>query len=266
VEQVTSRSNPLIRRFREAAREGRLDATVLLDGPHLLEEARRSNVEVEVVAFGQSFAARHAQLADSVVRSGVRSVIVPDGILETLTPVRQPRGVVALARLQPVALEDAVAANPPQLILVLESVQDPGNVGAVIRTAEACGGTAVLTAPGCADPLGWKALRGGMGSTFRLPVTSTPTSVATAAMRRAGVRMFAAVPRGGAPLHLADLTGPAAVLLGGEGPGLSSSAIDAADERITIAMRPPVESLNVSIAAALILYEASRQRANVAVR
>jgi TrmH family RNA methyltransferase len=266
VEHVTSRGNPVVKRFREVARQGRLGDTVLLDGPHLLEEALKSRVEVEVAAFSDASLDRRSTLASAVARSGARVVTAPTALLEAIAPVRQPSGVVALARMNQVSVEQAVASGLPQLILFLESVQDPGNVGAIVRTAEGCGGTAVLVGPGCADPLGWKALRGSMGSAFRLPVSSTDGRHATEALRAAGVRILAAVPRGGTPLHRADLTVPAAILLGGEGAGLSPEALAAAVEQVTIEMRPPVESLNVSVAAALILYEASRQRAHVAIR
>ena len=266
MEHLTSRSNPLVKRFREAGREGRIGDTVLLDGSHLLEEALASRIELEVVAFSDASAERQPTLVAATLRSGARVVTVPEALLETLSPVRQPSGVVALARMQSVDVGKAIGMNPPQLILLLESIQDPGNVGAIVRTAEACGATAVLVGRGCADPIGWKALRGSMGSAFRLPVASTDSQAATRALRSAGVRIFAAVPRGGTPLRLAELTSPAAILLGGEGPGLSLSTVEAADETLSIEMRPPVESLNVSTAAALILYEASRQRGDVAVR
>lgn len=255
-----------MKRFREVAREGRVGETVLLDGPHLIEEALGSGVELEVVAFSEASTERQHTLIARGVRSGARVVTVPDPLLDSLSPVRQASGVVALARLKTVDLRHAVAATPPQLILVLESIQDPGNVGAIVRTAEACGGSAVVVDHGCADPLGWKALRGSMGSAFRLPIASASLDEAIDALRRAGVRIFAAVPRSDTPLRAADLTAPAAILLGGEGGGLSPGAVEAADENLTIGMRPPVESLNVSVAAALILYEASRQRADVPVR
>lgn len=266
MERLTSRSNPLITRFRDVARAGRIGETVLLDGPHLLDEALKSRVELEVVAFGDAFAARHDALVAATAQSGARVVTMPDALLGASSPVRQASGVVALARHQPADLETAIAAKTPQLILVLESVQDPGNVGAIIRTAEACGGTAVVITHGCADPFGWKALRGSMGSTFRLPIASAGTGDAIRVLRRTGVRLYAALPRDGTSLRLADLTSPSAVFLGGEGEGLSQTAVDAIGDSLTIDMRPPVESLNVSVAAALILYEASRQRADVAVR
>ena len=147
------------------------------------------------------------------------------------------------------------------MVLMLSQVQDPGNVGAIIRAAEACGATGVVAGEGTADPFGWKALRGAMGSTFRLPVASGQTLAdAVASARAAGLRVFATAAREGTPLAACDLRGPSAILFGGEGAGLPQDLLDASDERLTIPMRPPVESLNVAIAAALVLYEAARQR------
>ena len=147
------------------------------------------------------------------------------------------------------------------LVLIAIDVQDPGNLGAIVRVAEAAGATGLVAAGGSANPFGWKALRGSMGSAFRLPIASEISAdEAVAEARRRGCRVIAAVPRDGRPVFGADLTGPIAVLIGGEGHGLSSAVTDAADDRITIPMQPPVESLNAAVTTALIVYEARRQR------
>lgn len=266
MEQVTSRQNAVVKRFREIARAGRAGDDVLLDGSHQVEEALASNVTLEVVAFGSEALQKGlTPLAARCTTAGARVLLVPDDLLGVMSPVQRASGVVAVARLQSASIEHALSRGP-QLILLLDGVQDPGNVGAIIRTAEGCGATAVITGPGTADPRGWKALRGSMGSTFRLPVATADRLVAAVTeARSAGIRIFAAAPRGGTPLAEADLTGPAAIILGGEGSGLAPEAVDSADEQLTITMRPPVESLNVAIAAGVILYEASRQRAHVTV-
>jgi TrmH family RNA methyltransferase len=119
----------------------------------------------------------------------------------------------------------------------------------------------MITTPGTADPFGWKALRGAMGSTFRLPIAvRQPVSAAVNCLRSRGISIVATVPRHGTPLPAFELRGPVAVLLGGEGAGLPDTLVADADERLSIPMRPPVESFNVAITAALILYEASKQR------
>jgi len=211
------------------------------------------------------FAEGHAgeRLADLALRTaaaGARTIAVPAHVLDAASPVRQPSGVVALARRPPASLDGALE-RAPQFVLVLAAVQDPGNVGAAVRAAEACGATGVVATAGTADPFGWKALRGSMGSSFRLPVSAgAPAPDVVRALRARGLRLLATVPRGGTPLPDVDLTRAAAVLLGGEGGGLDASLLDSADERVSIPMQPRVESLNVAIAAALMAYEAARQR------
>jgi TrmH family RNA methyltransferase len=235
---------------------------MLLDGAHLLEEALDSGIQVDVVAVHDAIGDDPAAaLAGRAERGGALVVTVTDSVLKAISPVRQPSGVVSIARRRPTPLE-AVMEGVPQLVLMLGNVQDPGNVGAIVRAADACGATGVVTSAGTADPFGWKALRGSMGSAFRLPVTCGHDIEAAArhAAER-GLRVYAAVPRDGTPLPRCDLIRPAAVLLGGEGAGLPPGVLQAADERLTIPMRPAVESLNVATAAALVVYEAQRQRA-----
>jgi TrmH family RNA methyltransferase len=147
------------------------------------------------------------------------------------------------------------------IVVIVADVQDPGNLGAIVRVAEAAGASGVVAAGTSASPFGWKALRGSMGSALRLPTASRANlDEATDEARRRGCRIVATVPRDGVAIFDADLTGPIAVLIGGEGRGLPPAIVDAADERVTIPMQAPVESLNAAVAAALILYEARRQR------
>jgi TrmH family RNA methyltransferase len=155
---------------------------------------------------------------------------------------------------------------------VAAGVQDPGNVGAIVRVAEAGGASGEIVTGHSADPYGWKALRGAMGSAFRLPVVrEADVDGVLGALRAAGVRVLATAPAGEAAANgggvvsrrsFSDkpLTGACAFLLGGEGPGLPDAIISSADGVITIPMEPPVESLNVAVSAGLIIYEARRQR------
>ena len=260
METITSRQNPIVRRFRAAA-DGA--GEVVLDGAHLIEEALAASVLIELVAIDESAKTNVAALARRAELAGARVVRVPSKVLGAMTPVRQPSGIVAIAGRQERSLAEVLAAAP-QMVLILDEVQDPGNVGAIVRVAEACGATGVIAGHGTADPMGWKALRGSMGSIFRLPVAvrqSLPEAVSAA--RALGIEILAAVPRDGVLLRAADLRRPVAVLLGGEGAGLPDSLVDLATTRLTIPMRPPVESLNVATAAALITYEAQRQRTGV---
>jgi TrmH family RNA methyltransferase len=264
MERISSRQNPLVRRFRDlaAGTTRGSDLKGLLEGEHLLREALASRVAVDVAAFSDaSLQGPLAALADEVARQGGRVLSVTTPVLRAISPVRQPTGVVAIASLQPASL-DAALARPPQLVFMLSDVQDPGNVGAIVRACEACGATGVITGEGTADPYGWKALRGSMGSSFRLPVAArVPLLEAARAAQAKGVRLLAAVPRDGKALSATDLRVPSAVLLGGEGRGLPEPLHRLADGHLSVPMREPVESLNVAVAAALIAYEASRQRA-----
>jgi TrmH family RNA methyltransferase len=263
MERISSRQNALVRRFRtigQGSASAQRDAhDLLLDGEHLLREAIASGVEIEVAAFADG--AADGSLPAELAERGTHVVSVTRPVLAAMSPVRAPSGVVAIGHLREASLERALERHP-QLVLMLTDVQDPGNVGAIVRAGEACGVTGIVAGEGTADPYAWKALRGSMGSTFRVPVVSrVPLLDAARTAKARGVRIVAAVPRDGSALHHTDLRRPAAVLLGGEGRGLPPALIDEADETLTIPMRSPVESLNVSIAAALIAYEASRQRA-----
>jgi TrmH family RNA methyltransferase len=187
--------------------------------------------------------------------------LVTAQVMDAVSPTRTPAGVVALAD-RPVIREETMFAAASPLIVIAVDVQDPGNLGAILRSAEAAGATGVIATAGGADPLGWKAVRGSMGSVFRLPVLRVPDAIAALEIaRRHGLRRAAAVRDGGTFMDAADLTGPLAIVVGGEGSGLSQAAIDASDLRVSIPMAPRVESLNVATAAALLAYEARRQRA-----
>ena len=259
MDSITSRQNPLVRRFREIARTP--GDRLLLDGAHLLGEALSARLPVDLVAVEEGASSDEiAALARAAEAAGARVITVAPSVLDAMSPVRHPSGVVALARRRERTL-DAVLADAPQMVLMLEQVQDPGNVGAIVRVADACGATGVVVGSGSADPYGWKALRGSMGSTFRLPVASRqPLLTAMDLARRLGIHLLAAVPRGGTSLPSCDLTRPTAVVLGGEGAGVSAELLELIDEHLTIPMRASVDSLNVATAAALIAYEADRQR------
>jgi TrmH family RNA methyltransferase len=265
--RVSSRQNPIVARFRDAARGRASDGVVLLDGEHLVAEALDAGVVLDTVAFaervvedrGASRSTRNG-LVDRVVRSGADAVRVPPAVLAAMSPVREPSGIVALAKAARSSLEQALARGP-QLVAVLAGVQDAGNVGAIVRAADGCGATGVVATEGTADPFGWKALRGSMGSVFRVPIAArVRLDLAIAALKKQRIAIAATVPRGGRPLPDCDLHGPMAILLGAEGSGLSDEISSLADVRITIPMRPPVESFNVAITAALIFYEAAQQR------
>jgi TrmH family RNA methyltransferase len=258
---IASRQNPIVARYRAAAHRD-ADDLVLLDGVHLVADALEAGVHLReaAVAAAADDNDEVRTLVRSLERARVDVVTVTSAVMDALSPVRSSSAIVALAD-RPSTEAAAVFARAPALAVVAIDVQDPGNLGAVIRVAEAGGAAGVVAAGASADPFGWKALRGSMGSSLRLPVAAVAKAPDALAMaRRAGYRVVATVPRGGRSLFESDLTASAAVLIGGEGPGLPQALVDSADERVTIPMEGSVESLNSAVAAALIVYEAKRQR------
>lgn len=255
---ITSRQHPIVKEFRELARGA--GPLMLLDGWHLLAEAAAARVTVEKIAICGPPTAAEKIVIDRLRRSGSQVVEVSGSVLNALSPVNAPTGVVASARI-PSVTSAAVLCPAPALVLAAAGLQDPGNAGAIIRSAAAAGATGVVLDELSADPWGWKALRASMGGAFQLPVVrSRALAALIKEWKKAGVRIMAAVPRGGTTMYDADFTTPCAVLMGGEGSGLPGELLSEADVRISIPMSGAAESLNAAVAAAVVLYEARRQR------
>lgn len=255
---ITSRQHPIVKEFRALARSA--GPLMLLDGWHLLGEAAAARVTVEKIAICGPPTAREKAVVDGLRRAGAQVVEVSGTVLNALSPVNAPTGVVATAHI-PATSSSQVLSPAPALVLAAAGLQDPGNAGAIIRSAAAAGATGVVLDELSADPWGWKALRASMGSAFHLPVVrSRALTGLVKEWRRAGVRIVATVPRGGTPMYDVDFSPPTALLLGGEGSGLPDDLLDLADVKLSIPMHGAIESLNAAVAAALILYEAQRQR------
>ncbi len=259
--RISSRNNPDIARYRAVAR-GEAADRLLLDGSHLVADALAAGLPLESAAVLSTALERPEirALMATLERAGVDVVVTTPQVMAVVSPVRSSSAIVAIAQ-RPAADAARLYAGTAPLVLIAHDVQDPGNLGAIVRAAEAGHATSVIAAGACADPYGWKALRGSSGSALRLPIGTAPNPVAAVAeARRHGCRTIATVPRGGRPLYDVDLRGAAAILIGGEGPGLDAATIKQADERLTIPMQAPVESLNAAVAAAIVVYEALRQR------
>jgi RNA methyltransferase, TrmH family len=261
---ISSRQNPLVQAFRELAdAPDPANARLLLDGVHLVRDAVRAGLTIEVAAVGETRldqAGEERELALTLDAAGADVVAVAEPVLAAMSPVRTPSGMVAIARRR-VATVAQLGARPHPLLLVTVDVQDPGNVGSLIRAAEAAGADGALVCGRSANPFSWKALRGSMGSALRLPVVAGLTVAdALACLERSGVRTVAAVARDGEDPDAIDWTGRVAMLVGGEGPGLTAEVIAQSDRRVTIPMAPAVESLNVAAAGAILMYAARRQR------
>jgi TrmH family RNA methyltransferase len=261
MQKITSRQNPIVARCREVAR-GDASGLMLLDGAHLVSEALAANIRLQHVVVS-SEALEHPYIrpiVDRAARRGLDIVAASAPVMDAISPVRSSSRIVAIGE-RPGDDLGRIYGGLALVVLAVD-VQDPGNFGAIVRVAEAGGATGVIAAGGTANPFGWKALRGSMGSALRLPVGVDPSAEHAAnEARRRGCQLVATVPRSGRSHVEADLRGPLAVLVGGEGAGLAENLVEIADVRVTIPMEAPVESLNAAVTAALLVYEARRQRA-----
>lgn len=266
-ETVTSRENRWLKQFRMALARGRMtrDGCIGVEGPHLVEEAIRAGLEIAAVLVsprGEPLLFRWL----SQLGPGARLLRTTEKLFATVADTKTPQGIAALVRPRAWQFEDLLR-GPQPLVLVLAGVQDPGNVGTMIRTAEALGATGVVTArlgeQNSAHPLAPKALRASAGSALRLPLlvgTSLPTLLAQLRISRIRIVAASAV-HGVAPAAL-NFRVPSALLVGNEGAGLPTEIERAADALVHIPLTGgPVESLNAAVAAAILLYEAARQRA-----
>jgi RNA methyltransferase, TrmH family len=240
---ITSPDNEVVRRFRRLAAR-REPGFVLLEGPRVVAEARAAGLEIEVLAVREGDKAPfHTENRVTLAASAFRAAS------QTVTP----QGVIAIAHVMeaspPEAIEAARRARWP--LIVLDGVQDPGNVGAICRTAAAAGAPALAVLPGSADPYGPKAVRASAGNVFRLVVAKAHWRDLD------GLDGFGAAPSGGAPLAEAPIESAGMVVLGSEAHGLSRKDL----KLVTVPLTEGVESLNVAAAAALIIFEIKRRLA-----
>ena len=261
---ISSRQNPIVRTFRELADNP--DPTgerILLDGAHLVQDAHAAGAvfEVLVVAASQLRApTEEGTLALALEQSDVDVIAADDKVFTALSPVKTPSGLIAIAR-RKVSAPAIICGHPRAFVVTGVDVQDPGNVGSMLRAAEAGGASGAFVCGASANPFAWKALRGSMGSALRLPVVAGMTSESVLnCVKSAGLRMIAAVPRGGESPDEIDWRGPIALFVGGEGTGLGDDIIAASDARVTIPMAVTVESLNIAVATGILIYAARRQR------
>jgi TrmH family RNA methyltransferase len=253
---IRSRQNKTLKDMRRLRRSKGEQA--LLEGPHLIGEAIAADIELGTVLATPEFMASAAGATLGRLLATAPTLIEAD-LLESVSDADAPRGVVAVASLP----RPTVAALPRRAgtYLYLDGLQDPGNLGALVRVAEAAGAVAVALSPGCAHPNHPRALRASAGSLLRMPVA---LEVGPDALARhlAGLHpdWLVLVPRGGESLFSAALDGASILVVGAEGPGLSAALLARATRHLTIPMAAPVESLNATVAAALALFEIRRRR------
>jgi TrmH family RNA methyltransferase len=255
---ITSRANPSFRQLRalaQSARDRHEARRTLLDGPHLVRfyMERVGSPLLIAVSADATQDSEICALVDSA--RDVPVVLLAAALFSQIAPVESPSGVVASIDI-PRSRTELPAG---EFWVALERIQDPGNVGAIIRSAVGAGADAVLLSEGCADAWSPRALRAAMGATFAIDIRSGANLIE--ALARSSGRAIAAAARDGLPPHAIDLTGPVVMLFGNEGSGLSTRLVAAAAATVTIPLAHGFESLNVAAAAAVVMFERARQLA-----
>ena len=263
IDRITSRDNSLLRQAR-AVRDGKIDELIFVEGLRLCEEAERSHLNIEVVIVSEELLRkeRAAQAMAELSRVSKRTASVSEKLLESISYTKTPQGIVVLAE-RPDSSEDRLATSviATPLLVVLHQINNPVNVGAILRTAEAAGATGVITTKNTSDPFSPKSLRGAMGSAFRLPIWSGPSfEEAVEWCRERGIVTACADAEADTDYTDLDWTRASALFLGPESTGFTAQELMNADRRVKIPMKGLAESLNVSVAAGVLLFEASRQR------
>lgn len=257
---VSSAQNALVKELRGAfARsEPTADGWIAIESHHIVEEAVRSGLKFRAVFFGESGKARAERLLPQF-GAGVELLLLPDSVFAGAVATETPQGVAALVKPKATRLNDVLQGTAP-VILIAAGVQDPGNLGTMIRSAEAFEAAAVIATEGTVSPFNSKVIRATAGSLFRIPVLRTAAAELLPKLREAGFRLLATSSHKGKRLDAASLAAPLALLIGNEGAGLPRDLLKQVDETVVIPHSEQVESLNAGIAASIVLYEAARQR------
>ncbi len=253
---ITSPKNPKIQWVRDLQRRARArrdSGAFVVEGVRLVEESAEAGLEPQLVLYSDDLSPRGNALVERFKRRQMPVEEVDARTLRAASETQTPQGLLAVLPLSAQPL-------PPQpnLLLVLDAVRDPGNLGAILRTAAAAGADGALLAPGTADAYAPKVVRAAMGAHFRLPVLQLPWDEIAAHLQSAGSRVFLAAAGSGVPYTQADFRPPMALIVGGEAEGAGPQAMALADETVRIPMPGRADSLNAAVAAGILLFEMVR--------
>ena len=259
--RIEGRHNALVKELRQAFSRAELtsDGYCAIEGFRILEEAIRSGLRFRAVFFSESAVPRAEKLL-SQLGAQVETLLLADKLFSSAVPSDAPQGVAALARWKELSREDVLAKSPAGPILVIAGVQDPGNLGTILRSAEAFGAGGVLLGEGTVSPYNPKVVRASAGSVFRVPLARAKLSQSLGWMKDHGLRLVGTASHKGTPLDQAKMAGPLAIFVGSEGSGLPRDLIKEMNDVVAIPQVPEVESLNVGVAASIVLYEVMRQK------
>jgi len=263
--RIEGRHNALVKELRQAfARAERTEeGDCAIEGVRIIEEAIRSGLRFKAVFFRESAQERAARLLPQI-GAHVETLLLPDKLFDGAVPSESPQGLAALVRLKEFSLDDVIERLEVGPIIVVAGLQDPGNLGTILRSAEAFGSAGAVLGEGTVSPFNSKVIRASAGSVFRFPVIIAKNAggldAISAKLREHGVRLIATSSHKGTPLDETKISGPVAIFVGSEGAGLSRTLIAQMDETVAIPHTAQVESLNAGVAGSIMLYEAARQR------
>lgn len=263
--RIEGRHNALVKQLRQAFAhaEPTEEGDCAIEGVHIVEEAIRSGLRFRAVFFRESAEERAGKLLPQI-GAHVETLLLPDKLFDGAVPSETPQGVAALVRTKEFSIDEVLERVQVGPIVAMAGLQDPGNLGTILRSAEAFGSAGAVLGEGTVSRYNLKMIRASAGSVFRLPMVSAKTAagmeVISRKLRAQGVRLIATSSHKGTPLNQAKLTGPAAIFIGGEGAGLPRALMAQMDETVAIPHSPRVESLNAGVAGSIVLYEAARQR------
>ena len=259
--RIKGRHNSLAKELRQAFKRGELTPSgeCAIEGFRIVEEAVRNGLRCRAVFFSESSEARAARLLPQIA-SHVETLLLPDKLFASAVPSQSPQGVAALVHVKLFSLDDVLSSAFDGPVLAVVGVQDPGNLGTILRSADAFMAKGVLLGEGTVSAYNHKVVRASAGSVFRISLTKVDLPSVLETLRRRGLRLIATSSHKGSPLPEADLRAPAAIFIGNEGAGIDKKLMGQMDQLVTIPHSRGVESLNAGIAASIILYEAARQR------
>lgn len=259
---VASRQNALVKELRKcfSQNEASAEGSMAIEGVRVLEEAIRSGLKFQAVFFSESGKDHAARLLPQI-GSHTETLLLPDDVFSGAVQTQSPQGVAALVKLRAARLDDILESASGEMLLVgVAGIQDPGNLGTIIRSAEAFSARAVLLGEGTVSHFNPKVARASAGSLFREPLVRVTLNQQLPILKQRGVRVLATSSHKGSPLPEADFSGSCIVIVGNEGAGVPAKITTQADQMLRIPHDSRVESLNAGIAASIVLYEAARQR------
>jgi RNA methyltransferase, TrmH family len=258
---IEGKHNALVKELRTAFSRGELtpDGYCAIEGVRIVEEAIRSGLKFRAVFFSKAGENKSERLLPQLA-AYVEALLLPDKLFASVVPSESPQGVAALVKCRPFTLDEVLAKVQNGPLLAIAGVQDPGNLGTMLRSAEAFEACGVVLGEGTANPFNSKVVRASAGSVFRLPMVRANLARSLDTLREHGLRLFATSSHKGVPVHDMKFDGPAAIFIGSEGAGLPRELISEMDEMIAIPHSTNVESLNAGVAASIVMYEVARQR------